>query len=105
VLSVVIPFDGFTETVITFINATLFFYCLAKAIGAAKKKKIADHRAWMVRATAVGLSVATMRVLNGILFPLHFVDDRTLFSISLILSSVFNLIIAQIFIINKRGPS
>ncbi|KAI0892425.1 hypothetical protein F4806DRAFT_239463 [Annulohypoxylon nitens] len=44
----------------------MFLYTLARGCISAKQHKIAEHRAWMLRAWVYGGSIVTMRVLMGI---------------------------------------
>lgn len=62
VISIAFPFSGVTETVVTLPFALLFLVSLARGIWLARARRFALHREWMIRALAVGTSIATMRL-------------------------------------------
>jgi hypothetical protein len=44
-----------------------FFACLVLAFAAIRRRDIAQHRRWMIRAFAVGIGIGTVRLWVGIL--------------------------------------
>jgi uncharacterized membrane protein YozB (DUF420 family) len=59
----VIPFSGRLESVINSFFALLFLVSLAKGLYYIRTKQIDLHREWMIRAFAIGLGPATMRLI------------------------------------------
>ena len=62
-MGLVIPFSGWTESVVITIFGTLFLLALGKGFAAIRAGRVAQHREWMIRAFAIGLSIATMRLI------------------------------------------
>ncbi len=62
VISIAIPFSGAPETAVTLPFALLFVVALGRGIQLARAGRFALHREWMIRALAVGTSIATMRL-------------------------------------------
>ncbi len=54
-LAVVVPFAGF------------LLFALAKAYACIRRREIAAHREWMIRAFAIGLGIAAVRPIDGVL--------------------------------------
>lgn len=59
-------FGGPLETAATAVFGPFFLFSLAKAWVHIKRRQVALHREWMIRAFAIGLAVATMRPLAGL---------------------------------------
>ncbi len=62
-IALVIPFSGRWEQVINGFFGTLFVFSLVKGVVYIRAGQIDLHREWMIRAFAIGLSIATMRLL------------------------------------------
>ena len=106
-IALVIPFSGWIESVINGFFAILFVYCIIKGYLSVKAKKIALHREWMIRSFALGLAIATMRL---IFIPaLIFVGNPTydqianLSIISFTIAFVLHLGVAEIWIRSTRN--
>ena len=59
---------GAIETVAIVLFGSFFVFALARGYTAIRRGRIAEHREWMVRASAVGLAVATIRPIVGLFF-------------------------------------
>lgn len=59
----IFPFSGWAERVVVGGFATFFFSALLVSAWHIRARRIAEHRAWMVRAFSIGLSIATMRII------------------------------------------
>jgi uncharacterized membrane protein len=59
---------GFNQAAATTLFATFFLFALGKAFRHIRRREIALHREWMIRAFAVGLAVATIRPIIGFFF-------------------------------------
>jgi len=59
----VIPFSGWAERVIIGIFGGMFLFALVKGFVHIRAGRVALHREWMIRAFAIGLSIATMRLI------------------------------------------
>jgi len=63
-----IAIGGALETAATFVFGSLFLFALAKAFVAIRRRRVAEHRRWMIRGYAIGLAVATIRPIIGVFF-------------------------------------
>lgn len=65
------PFGGWSEAAATVLFGLWFLTCLALAFAAVRRRDIAEHRRWMIRAFAVGIGIATIRIWVGAFVFLH----------------------------------
>jgi len=61
------PFDGLAEGSAAAVFATWFLACLVLAFVAVRRRDIARHRRWMIRAFAAGIGIGAIRLWVGIL--------------------------------------
>ena len=61
-MGLVIPFSGWSERAIIGLFGGLFLVALVKGFLYVRAGQVDMHREWMIRAFAIGLSVATMRL-------------------------------------------
>ena len=62
-IGLVIPFSGWPERVIIGLFGGLFLLALGKGFVNIRAGRVASHREWMIRAFAIALSIATMRLI------------------------------------------
>jgi uncharacterized membrane protein len=62
-MGLVIPFSGWIERVYMGLFGTLFLVALIKGFVHIRANQVALHREWMIRAFAIALAVATMRLI------------------------------------------
>jgi uncharacterized membrane protein YozB (DUF420 family) len=62
-MGLVIPFSGWGERVIIGLFATLFLVALLKGFVHVRAGRVKLHREWMIRAFAIALSIATIRLI------------------------------------------
>src|SRR5918998_6521552 len=62
-VGLVIPFSGWPERVVIGLFGGLFVVALVKGLIHIRAGRVALHREWMLRAFAIGLSIATMRLI------------------------------------------
>ena len=62
-LAVVVPFSGWFESLINGAFAVWFFFALIQGVLYIRVGNVDKHREWMLRAFAVGLAIATMRLI------------------------------------------
>lgn len=62
-LGVIIPYSGLPEQLIIGFFGALFLFATVKGFLCARAREFQAHREWMLRAFAIGLSIATMRLI------------------------------------------
>ena len=82
VMSYTMNIGGPNETAATTLYAIVFLVCLIKAYRFIRRKQVARHREWIIRAYAVGLGVATTRPIVGAFFAFLPAYTYTSFSAS-----------------------
>ncbi|HKE24714.1 MAG TPA: DUF2306 domain-containing protein [Bryobacteraceae bacterium] len=68
IMSPQMAIGGINETAATMLFALLFLFSLWKGLAAIRRRRIREHREWMIRAFAIGLAVALVRPIVGIFF-------------------------------------
>ncbi len=59
----IFPVSGWPERIIVGGYAIFFFSALLVSAWHIRARRVAEHRAWMIRAFSIGLSIATMRII------------------------------------------
>lgn len=78
VMSVAMPaIGGVNQAVSTLVFGVLFLLALGKAFWHIRRREIALHREWMIRAFSIGLAVATIRPIIGMFFATSRVSGLT----------------------------
>jgi uncharacterized membrane protein YozB (DUF420 family) len=62
-IGLVIPFSGWTESVLIGLFESLFLFTLGKGFVHVRAGRVALHREWMIRAFAIALAIATQRLI------------------------------------------
>lgn len=62
-MGLVIPFSGWAERVIIGLFGSLFLVSVGKGFVHIRAGRVAAHREWMIRAFAIALAIATMRLI------------------------------------------
>lgn len=65
-LGVLIPFGGLAEASASLVFGTYFVGALALAYRAIRRRDVTSHRAWMIRAFAIGSGVGSIRLVIGL---------------------------------------
>ena len=102
------PFAGMAEAVPISIFGAVFLFALARAYAAIRAREVARHREWMIRAFAVAVGIATVRVVGFVLdlalTPLG-VPVMTGFVMALWVGWVSSVVTAEAWIRHTRGPA
>ena len=61
-LGLIVPYSGVSEQLVIGFFGVLFLFSIVRGFLYIRSKEIALHREWMMRAFAIGLSIATMRL-------------------------------------------
>lgn len=106
-IGIVIPFSGLPEQLVISVFATFFLVATVRGVRYARAKKFADHREWMLRAFAIGLSIVTMRL---IFLPMLIMAEapteeqiQTYSIIAFSITFAMHSLIAEIWIRSKRA--
>lgn len=71
VFGVLHPYGGPIESAASVAFGCWFLACLTLAFAAVRRRDIAQHRRWMIRAFAVGIGIATIRLWVGTFIAVH----------------------------------
>src|ERR1700733_8446991 len=82
IMSFTMNIGGPNESAATPLFAIVFLYCLIKAYRHIRRKEVARHREWMIRAFGVGLGVATTRPIVGMFFAFRRLTPHEFFGIA-----------------------
>jgi uncharacterized membrane protein len=92
---------GVNQAAATILFGTFFLFALCKAFGHIRRREVALHREWMIRAFSIGLAVAAIRPIIGVFFatgPLTGLTPREFFGIAFWIGFVLHLIAAEAWI-------
>lgn len=107
VMSLFMPsIGGFNQAAATTLFSLFFLVALYKAFWHVRHHNVALHREWMIRAYAIGLAVATIRLVIVLLFATRFFTGLTLkdfFSTGFWIGFVLHLIGAEVWINQTRA--
>ena len=82
IMSFTMNIGGANETAATTLFAIVFLICLVKAYLLIRRKEIARHREWMIRAYGAALGVATTRPIVGMFFAFRRLSPHEFFGIA-----------------------
>jgi uncharacterized membrane protein len=92
---------GVNQAAATTLFALFFLFALGKAVRHIRRREIALHREWMIRAFSIGLAVATIRPIIGIFFatsPFTGLTPYEFFGTAFWIGFVLHLIAAEAWI-------
>ena len=92
---------GVNQAAATTLFGTFFLFALSKAFWHIRRREVALHREWMIRAFSIGLAVAATRPIIGVFFatsPLTGLTPREFFGIAFWIGFVLLLIAAEAWI-------
>lgn len=105
VMSYKMNIGGLNETAATTLYAILFLICLMQAYRYIRRKEVARHREWMIRAYGVGLGVATTRPIVGAFFAFRRLTPHEFFGIAFWLGFTISAIVAEGWVEYTRGKT
>ncbi len=103
VMSFTMNIGGPNETAATTLYAIVFLFCLVKAYRLIRRKEVARHREWMIRAYAVGLGVATTRPIVGMFFAFRRLTPHEFFGIAFWLGFTITFLAGEAWIDYTRA--
>jgi uncharacterized membrane protein len=92
---------GVNQAAATTLFGTFFLFALCKAFWHIRRREVALHREWMIRAFSIGIAVAAIRPIIGVFFatsPLTGLTPREFFGIAFWIGFVLHLIAAEAWI-------
>lgn len=98
IMSFKMNIGGPNETAATTLFAIVFLICLVKAYLYIRRKEVARHREWMIRAYGVGLGVATTRPIVGMFFAARRLTPHEFFGIAFWLGFTTTFLAAEAWI-------
>lgn len=98
VMSYRMNIGGPNETAATTLFAIVFLICLTKALVHIRRKEVARHREWMIRAYGVGLGVATTRPIVGAFFAFRRLTPHEFFGIAFWLGFSITFLVAEAWV-------
>jgi hypothetical protein len=97
-------FGGVGAQTASVLFGLIFTFSLARAFYLVRHKQIALHREWMIRAFSLGSSVATIRIVIGLMQVFGDFEMETIFANGFWLGFTFNLLVGEIWINLTRSP-
>ena len=104
VFGLLFPFGGPGEAAATATFGAFFLTALTLAFAAIRRKDVAAHRRWMIRAFAVGLGVGTQRLWLGLLALGGWLPFEESFALAFWLAWVPHAIAAEIYLTLRPDP-
>jgi uncharacterized membrane protein len=98
IMSYTMNIGGPNETAATTLFAIVFLICLTKAYLYIRRKEVARHREWMIRAYGVGLGVATTRPIVGMFFAFRRLTPHEFFGIAFWLGFTTTFLAAEAWV-------
>lgn len=98
IMSYKMNIGGPNETAATTLFAIVFLICLIKAYLFIRRKEVARHREWMIRAYGVGLGVATTRPIVGMFFGFRRLTPHEFFGIAFWLGFTITFLAAEAWV-------
>jgi uncharacterized membrane protein len=95
VMSYTMNIGGTNETAATTLYGILFLICLMQAYRYIRRKEVARHREWMIRAYGIGLGVATTRPIVGMFFAFRRLAPHEFFGIAFWLGFTITAVAAE----------
>jgi uncharacterized membrane protein len=92
---------GVNQAAATTLFGAFFLFALCKAFWHIRRREVALHREWMIRAFSIGLAVAAIRPIVGVFFatsPLTGLTPREFFGIAFWIGFVLHLMAAEAWI-------
>ena len=96
------PVGGLFKSLAVYIFSVAQIVTLVVALRAILRRDIARHRAWMIRAFAIGLSVSTMRVFFIPVFFLYGIPNDFTIALGMWVGFVVNICVAEWILWRER---
>jgi len=98
IMSFTMNIGGPNETAATTLFAIIFLICLVNGCRHIRRKRVARHREWMIRAYGAGLGVATTRPIVGAFFAFRRLSPHEFFGIAFWLGFTITFLAAEAWV-------
>lgn len=96
------PFGGVFKSIAVYIFSVAQMVTLVIALQAILHRNITRHRAWMIRAFAIGLAISTMRIFFIPMYLLYGMPSDFTVAMGMWIGFLVNIIIAEIILWRER---
>lgn len=96
------PFGGLFKSIAVYLFSTAQIITLAVALHAILRRDIARHRAWMIRAFAIGLAISTMRIFFIPAYLLYGVPSDFTVGLGMWIGFLANIAVAEFILWNEK---
>lgn len=96
------PFGGLFKSIAVYIFSIALIVSLTIAVRAILRRDITRHRAWMIRAFAIGLAISTMRIFFIPMYLLYGVPNDFTVAMGMWIGFLFNILIAEFILWRER---
>jgi asparagine N-glycosylation enzyme membrane subunit Stt3 len=101
-IGIVMPFGGPVELVVSSIIGIAFLVSLFMGVTRIRKKRVVEHRQWMVRMLAVGFVPVTMRGLMIAGVMLFDLEAPAIFGPTMLMGLVINVFVIELHLRRQR---
>lgn len=101
VFGTLFPFGGLSEASATVVFGAYFITALVIAFIAIRGRDVTRHRRWMIRAFAIGLAVATIRIWIGVFQAFGLLSLENSFGVAFWLSFVLHALAAELYLAKR----
>lgn len=95
IMAFVVRFGGWVETAAVLLFGSYFLFSLIKAFRHVRRRQFDRHREWMIRAYSIGLAVATMRPVIGLMIAFANVPFPLFFGYAFWLAFILHFLVAE----------
>lgn len=99
------PFGGIFKSIAVYIFSLAQIVTLTIALRAILRRDIARHRAWMIRAFAIGLAISTMRIFFIPAYLLYGVPSDFTVGLGMWIGFLVNIAVAEFILWRERSKS
>jgi uncharacterized membrane protein len=99
------PFGGLFKSIAVYVFSTAQIVTLMIALKAVLRRNIARHRAWMIRAFAIGLAISTMRIFFIPAYLLYGVPSDFTVGLGMWIGFLVNIAVAEFILWRERQKS
>lgn len=103
VFGTLFPFGGLSEASATVVFGAYFVSALVIAFIAIKDRAVARHRRWMIRAFAIGLAIATIRIWIVLFQVFDVLSFEHSFGVAFWLFFVLHALVAELYLSRRPG--